>query len=68
MDFTVTPVILFRKNQQPESWSVGCLQTLGMAKRIQREPFAYAARRLAHVTQQKLGAQFLSRSPTLQPK
>jgi len=39
-----------------------------MAKGIQREPFAHAARRLAHVTQQKWGAQLLSWAPTLQPK
>jgi hypothetical protein len=31
---------------------VGSLQTIGMAKGIQREPFAHAARSLAHVTQQ----------------
>ena len=37
----------------------GLSQTIGMAKGIQREPFAHAARRLAHVTQQKMG------SPTL---
>jgi len=31
-----------------------------MAKGIQREPFAQAARNVAHVTQQKWGAQLLS--------
>jgi len=68
LDFAVTPVILVRQKQQSETWSVGSLQTIGMAKGIQREPFVHAARRLAHVTQQKWGAQHLSWSPTLQPK
>ena len=40
--------------------AVGSLQTIGMAKGLQREPFAHSARRLAHVTQQKWGAQLLS--------
>jgi len=39
---------------------VGSLQTIGMAKGIQREPFAHAAGRLAYVTQQQWGAQLLS--------
>jgi len=39
---------------------MGCLQTIGMVKGVQHEPFAYAARSLAHVTQQKLGTQLLS--------
>jgi len=39
-----------------------------MVKGIQREPFARAVRRLAHVTQQKWEDQLLSWSPTLQPK
>ena len=38
---------------------MGSLQTIGMAKGIEREPLAHAARRLAYVTQQKMG------SPTL---
>jgi len=39
---------------------VGSLQTIGMAKGIQHEPFVHAVRNLAYVTQQKLGAQILS--------
>jgi hypothetical protein len=53
---------------QSEAWSLVSVQTVGMAKGIQREPFAQAARSVAHVTQQKWGAQLLSLSPTLQPK
>ena len=68
LEFAVTPVILVRQKQQSDTWSVGSLQTIGMAKGIQREPFAHAARSLAHVTQRKLGAQLLSRLPTLRPK
>jgi len=60
LGFAVTPVILVRQKQQSETWSVGCFQTIGMAKGIQRETFAHAARSLAHVTQQKWGAQLLS--------
>ena len=60
LDFAVTPLILVRQKEQSETWSVGRLQTIGMAKGIERESFAHAARRLAHVTQQKWGAQLLS--------
>jgi hypothetical protein len=68
LDFVVTPEILVRQKKQFEAWPVGPLQTIGMVKSIQREPFAHVARSVAHVTQQKLGAQLYSWSPTLQPK
>jgi len=58
LDFAVTPVV--RQKQQSETWSVGSLQTIGKAKGIERERFAHAARLVAHVTQQKWGAQILS--------
>ena len=50
LDFAVTPVILVRQKQQSEIWSVDSIQTTGMAKEIQREPFAHAARSLARHT------------------
>jgi hypothetical protein len=53
LDFAVTPIILVTQKQQSETWSVGSLP-IGMAKGIQYEPFAHAARSLAHVTQQAL--------------
>ena len=60
LDFAVTPVIMVRQKYQSEAWPIGSLQTIGIAKGIKREPFAHSARNLAHVTQQKWGAQPLS--------
>jgi hypothetical protein len=60
LEYAITPVILVTHKQQSETWSVGSLQTIGMAKGIEREHFAHSARRLAHVTQQNLEAQLLS--------
>jgi len=47
---------------------MGSLQTIGMAKGIERERFSHAARSVAHVTQQKWVAYILSCSHTLRPK
>jgi hypothetical protein len=60
LDFAATPVILVKQKQQSETWSTGSLQTIGMVKGIQHEPFAHYARSLAHVTEEKWGAQLLS--------
>jgi hypothetical protein len=68
LDFAVTPVILIRQKYQSEIWSVGSLQITGVAKGIQRVPSTNYARSLAHVTQQKWGAQLLSWSPTWRQK
>jgi hypothetical protein len=57
-------MILVRHKQQSETWFVGSLQTIGegepMAKDVECELFAQAARHLSLVTQQKFGAQLLS--------
>ena len=46
-------MLLVGQKYKFETWSVGSLQTIEMAKVIQREPFAHAARRLArHTTKQ----------------
>ena len=58
MDFAFTPVILIRQKKQSETLFLGFLQTVGMVKVIQHEPFAHAVRSLARHTT-KMGSSTL---------